>query len=51
MLGFQTATEEMGCVYRRGGCWGERMCQPSQGGGQNGKDYESCILKDVSNLG
>lgn len=51
MLGFQAATEEMGCMYRREGCWCERMCQPSQGEGQNGKDYESCILKDVRNLG
>lgn len=23
----------------------------ARGGGQNGKDYESCILKDVRNLG
>lgn len=47
MLGFQAATEEMG-----GKDAGVSECvSQARGGGQNGKDYESCILKDVRNLG
>lgn len=32
MLGFQVAHVERVCVYRREGCWGEGVCQPSPGG-------------------
>lgn len=38
-------------LKKRDVCTGGKDAGVSEGGGQNGKDYESCILKDVRNLG